>query len=341
MATHPYDPRADWPWPKESGGELPNDKDTPIPGSFVHEKPERPRDVPHTTNRSGTVPKPRKHYPPRTCRICLEVVLPTFEPSMEGITSILNPAPRVSYISSDPESGRLIRPCKCIGSQKYVHVGCLQAWRHADPSYGRRNYWECPTCKFRYRLERLRWGRWISSTFAQVILTVAILFFTIFIFGFVADPIINLYLDPYDTITSLPRGGPRPIQLEDGEFTWTEHFVKGLASLGLLGFVKAFFAMSPWTWWNLRQTGIIGGGGRGRGTGRDRLENISWTLVIIGVITFLYAVWKFVRAWCRRTLEKAGERVADVQGTDDGDNDETEPEANSSAGVRDENRKTQ
>jgi hypothetical protein len=142
---------------------------------------------------------------------------------------------------------------------------------------------------------------------------------TIFIFGFIADPIINLYLDPYETITSLPLGGKAVPQFEDEDLTWTEHFLKGLASLGLLGFVKVFFAMSPWQWWNLRQTGVIGGGGgRGRGgTGRDRLENISWSLVIIGVITFLYAVWKWVRAWSRKTLEKAGERVADVQGNDD------------------------
>jgi hypothetical protein len=122
------------------------------------------------------------------------------------------------------------------------------------------------------------------------LLTIAILFTTIFVFGFIADPIINLYLDPYDTITSIPSGGPAPLLFEDDdEPTWAEHFLKGLASLGLLGFVKVFFAMSPWHWWNLRQSGVIGGGSRARGTtGRDRLENISWSLVLIGVVTFLY-----------------------------------------------------
>jgi hypothetical protein len=69
---------------------------------------------------------------------------------------------------------------------------------------------------------------------------------TIFILGFIADPIINLYLDPYDTITSIPSGGFSEFHLEDEEATWAEHFLKGMASLGLLGFVKAFFAMSPW-----------------------------------------------------------------------------------------------
>jgi hypothetical protein len=112
------------------------------------------------------------------------------------------------------------------------------------------------------------------------------MFGTVFIFGFVADPIINLYLDPYETITSLPTGGAVGL-LEYEDATWTEHFLKGLASLGLLGFVKVFFAMSPWNWWNLRRGGFLNGGRRQGGTGRDRLEDISWTVVIIGVITFL------------------------------------------------------
>ena len=126
----------------------------------------------------------------------------------------------------------------------------------------------------------------------QLLLTVVIMLTTIFMLGFVADPIINMYLDPYDTITSsIPIVG----RTSDYQFadepaaSWAEHFAKGLASLGLLGFVKAFLAMGPWQWWNLRNSGLIGGGHRrAGGTGRDRLENISWTVVMIGIFTFLY-----------------------------------------------------
>jgi hypothetical protein len=112
------------------------------------------------------------------------------------------------------------------------------------------------------------------------------MFLTVFVFGFIADPIINLYLDPIDTITSLPSGGKSAIQFEDEEGSWLEHFVKGLASLGMLGFVKVFFVLGPWQWFNIRNGGLLGGQRR-RGGGRDRLEDISWTVVIIGIITFL------------------------------------------------------
>ncbi|CZS88035.1 hypothetical protein WAI453_000430 [Rhynchosporium graminicola] len=271
-------------------------------------------------NTPPPTPPPQRHYATRTCRICLEEVPPTLEPLTGGIPSILHPAPKVSYISSDTSSGRLIRPCKCRGSQQYVHEGCLQEWRHSDPMHGRRSFWECPTCKYQYRLERMRWSRLITSTLTQVLITFMIMATTVFFFGFVADPIINLYLDPYDTITSIPTTGGATLLLEDEDATWFEHFLKGLASLGLLGFVKVFFAMSPWHWFNLRQNGLMGAGGRRRAAGangRDRLNDISWTVVIIGIITFLAAVWSWVRAWTAKTLDTAGERVADVQGDDE------------------------
>ena len=102
----------------------------------------------------------RRYYEPRTCRICLETVLPTFHQPSESLPGMLQGRPYVSYKS---EEGRLIRPCKCKGSSRYVHESCLQEWRHADPDYGKRNFWVCPTCGFRYRLERMQWGRWISS----------------------------------------------------------------------------------------------------------------------------------------------------------------------------------
>jgi len=40
---------------------------------------------------------------------------------------------------------------------------------------------------------------------------------------------------------------------------------------------------------------------------------------VIGVGTFLWGVYKGVRSWSRRVLEKAGERVMDVPLDDDED----------------------
>lgn len=258
----------------------------------------------------------QRHYGPRTCRICLETVLPTFEPYTETMTGMFAGPPPVTY--SSPDVGRLIRPCLCKGSQKYVHEGCLAAWRLQDPT-NKRNYWQCPTCKYSYRLNRMAWGRWISNTASQITLTFAIFLIAIFGLGFVADPIINLYLDPYTTIAS--GSTPQPIYRDDYG-TWFDHFLKGFASMGLLGFVKFLLTLSPWHWLNMRSGGGMGGMGRTGNTGRDRMAQISWVAVSVGVVTVLWAVWKGVRAWSRRTLEKASERVMDVPLPDDEDDDD-------------------
>jgi hypothetical protein len=55
-------------------------------------------------------------------------------------------------------------------------------------------------------------------------------------------------------------------------------------------------------------------------------------------------VWRLVREWSRRGLERAGERVADVQGDDDDFEEEpvvVEPPAQDTTSPEGETRKTQ
>lgn len=270
-----------WRWPASSSSNAPVN-------SGAEELPEHT----HPAQNAGAPPPEasQRHYPPRVCRICLETVLPTLHPPAENLPGFLQGQPRVVYESEDPELGRLLRPCKCKGSSRYVHEGCLQSWRHADPGYGKRNYWHCPTCGFQYRLERLTWARWISSSFAQLGLTLSILIFTVFLLGFVADPIINLYVDPMETIYYSEFWDPTVSDVlpTDRGPSWFEHFFKGLASLGVLSFIKALFALSPWQWWNLRSSGVVSGG---RNTGRSRAASVSWIVILIGVLTFLWVSW--------------------------------------------------
>ncbi|KAL9123260.1 MAG: hypothetical protein Q9187_000168 [Circinaria calcarea] len=333
MASNTTSQGAEWHW-QENPRVPPLHRErmdfTSMPGAF-QEDATPPDDSPPKSQRPQEPKKAQQQrsqrtWPPRTCRICLETVLPTIHPPSDSVPNILQPSPSVSYISEDPAAGRLLRPCKCKGSSKYVHEGCLQAWRHADPGYGKRNYWQCPTCGFRYRLERMKLGRAISSTMTQIVLTASILLLAMFLLGFVADPIINFYLDPYSTLSRAPLSklGTKlePILTDEDEASWTEHFLKGLASLGLLSFVKVLLALSPWQWWNLRSSGILSGGGRTGGNGRERLASISWLVVLIGVGTFLWGVYKGVRAWSRRTLEKASERVTDVPMADEDEADD-------------------
>ncbi|ODM14559.1 hypothetical protein SI65_10045 [Aspergillus cristatus] len=308
-----------WQWPSSSSA--PSSSEAP-----------RTSDPPPNRTETSDTASPessKKHYGPRECRICLETVYPTFHPPSENLPGFLQPKPRVVYESSDPESGRLLRPCRCKGSSRYVHEGCLQSWRHADPGYAKRNYWQCPTCGFQYRLERLRWSRWISSAMTQITLTLGILVLTVFLLGFVADPIINLYVDPVDTIyhveyweSSLGRDVRRDVP----SYSWIEHFAKGFTSLGVLSLIKTLLGSLSWQIW-VRSSTL-----NGRNSSRNRAASISWIMIALGVLTFLAAVYKGVRSWSRRTLEKAGERVLDVPLPDDDDEDEQAPSSGDTQG---------
>lgn len=223
-------------------------------------------------------PDERK-YKTRICRICFDEVQPTFEP-LSTTAQLLGQKPRVRYVSDDPECGRLMRPCKCKGTQKYVHEGCLRAWRMSAGAD--RNLWTCPTCLYEYKLNRLSWGSWVSSTMVRGVLTLLVLVLTVFLLGFVAEPILS-FIDPGTFLASFSDDFE---DLEDWipenqPDTWSWHFSRGFFALGVIGVFKSFMALRPWHAWNVR----IGGGGRRRRGGG--FEDISWVMVILGVAMFL------------------------------------------------------
>src|SRR5690606_829913 len=115
----------------------------------------------------------------------------------------------------------------------------------------------CPTCQFEYRLERLRWGRWLSSKSLRGVLTFLIMATTVFVLGFVADPILSFWADPFGSIAGTLVGIEldEPVLVDDDAGSWSTHFFKGFLSLGLLGFLKTMLAMSPWNWLNVRLGG--------------------------------------------------------------------------------------
>nr|XP_031861478.1 uncharacterized protein CI109_003082 [Kwoniella shandongensis]KAA5528550.1 hypothetical protein CI109_003082 [Kwoniella shandongensis] len=63
---------------------------------------------------------------------------------------------RICFGGAEEEDslGRLISPCLCMGSMRYVHVECINAWRGTGTNA--KAYLECPQCHFRYRVRRTR-----------------------------------------------------------------------------------------------------------------------------------------------------------------------------------------
>jgi hypothetical protein len=222
-------------------------------------------------------------YPTRTCRICLEEVPATVTMYPPGLP-VQFQTPNVEYKNSD-EYGRLIRPCQCRGGMRYIHELCLLQSRVEGGRASAK--WQCPTCLHKFSFQRLNAQRILESRTANAGITVVVLVVMMFILGFIADPLINLYFDPYETIAHSDYWQHIDLNEVEDPSGWVGHFTKGFMTLGLVGFFKTLLA-NPFNWWNLRPGGMMGGRVRTGNTGQERVVNVSWIAVAVGVCTVFY-----------------------------------------------------
>jgi hypothetical protein len=59
------------------------------------------------------------------------------------------------------ELGKLISPCRCIGTMRFVHVHCLNEWRGS--SANPRSFYQCEQCLYKYELQRTDYAKWLES----------------------------------------------------------------------------------------------------------------------------------------------------------------------------------
>ena len=90
------------------------------------------------------------------------------------------------------ELGKLISPCKCKGTMKYVHIECLNRWRLV--SLRKSTYFECDQCKYKYNIQRTKLAKLLISEVFITICTILILFLMVLFTGFVVKGLI-LYMD--------------------------------------------------------------------------------------------------------------------------------------------------
>lgn len=259
-------------------------------------------------------------FPTRTCRICFEAVVPTVTMYPPGLP-ISFQHPVVEY-KSDEGYGRLLKPCLCRGSQRYIHEHCLRQQR----TLGQRanSLWKCPTCGYQFNFQRLKTQRLLQSRGSTVFFTLCFLILIIFVLGFIADPIINFYIDPYDTLTGNTYWYPIDLADVDDEAMagWGAHFAKGFVSLGVFGIIKTL-ALNPIHWWNWRSAGMLGGRSRPSLTGRNRVMAISWFAIIVGICSAFFLFYKWVQSIISMSLQYLGNHIVDTQLP--GDDDDIKP----------------
>ena len=179
--------------------------------------------------------------------------------------------------------------------------------------------WKCHECGYQFNFKRLAVQRYLSNWYTVSALTILFMICVVFILGFIADPIINIYLDPYESLMgheSIWEELEVRSVMESPVSQWSQHFAKGFISMGLVGFLKTLL-LNPFQWVNLRFGGSLSSA-RGT-TGRDRAVNLSWIAIVIGVCSAFAFFYKFVQAIVQRSLQRIGNNIVDTQlpGDDD------------------------
>jgi len=58
-------------------------------------------------------------------------------------------------------AGKLMSPCLCSGSMRFVHVTCLNEWR--SQSTNPRSFYQCDQCHYQYNVQRTQWAAVLES----------------------------------------------------------------------------------------------------------------------------------------------------------------------------------
>jgi hypothetical protein len=107
---------------------------------------------------------------------------------------------------------------------KYIHVECLEKWRHSGPPNAK---FECPQCHYRYNLSRLTVSRWLDQRCVVPTLTLIIFL------GFWSACVLTSF-------ASVKAG--LLINVGDSSHVWTsQHMFNGVILAGLLGVVYSLF----------------------------------------------------------------------------------------------------
>ncbi|KAF7306858.1 hypothetical protein MIND_00478000 [Mycena indigotica] len=139
----------------------------------------------------------------------------------------------------EAELGRMIKPCLCTGSIKFVHVKCLQRWRNSSSSPANSaRFFSCPQCGYKYRFTRtkvlgLATNPVIVGTLSAFLFTVLVIlssFITTFFMSWFEEPSYSsyyyrsgpggffsgfFYVSPLEIVQDLIRAAVRIIQDED------------------------------------------------------------------------------------------------------------------------------
>ncbi|ORY37807.1 hypothetical protein BCR33DRAFT_721296 [Rhizoclosmatium globosum] len=213
--------------------------------------------------------------------------------------------------------GRLISPCKCKGSMKYVHLSCLNEWRKVTANSA---HFQCDQCKYEYSFERTKWATFLRNSLLILTLTTVSFITLVFWSGFIAklilrfcfhQSVIELFsLSPDDLDDDLDQLVlqvlTEPTLFDLFKINWV-HWVLGISLVGLVGAMHSVAGLGIYRM-TRRRIGLdnerAGGG-------------VLLATILIGSLKALWTVFCEVKKFSIRSLDILESRILDIGDDDD------------------------
>jgi len=257
---------------------------------------------------------------------------------------------RICLDGDDPDLGKLIKPCKCNGSIRYVHVVCLNRWRNTSTS--RSAFFQCPQCRYKYHFARTYVVGMATSPLLISFFSLNLFILLVFAASFVGSFVLRYFDNSdftyssysywfYDPISATQNFIAYAIRLMDetaestlmdssqGNMDWSRgtpykmadtqpgiiirllrRFILGLGVVGVTGFVQWIWSMSLTSFMHL--WGPRGGRRDRRNRGQSALSLIVILLVLAGAARALMQVYRLVERQAKRWLIRAEYNILEV-----------------------------
>ncbi|KAJ3028295.1 UNVERIFIED_CONTAM: hypothetical protein HDU68_001975 [Siphonaria sp. JEL0065] len=247
----------------------------------------------------------------KTCRICFCGE----EPEDDDLDSTNNTSSKNSEPPSD--FGRLISPCQCKGSMKYVHLECLNMWRKKTANNN--SFFKCEQCNYSYHFERTKWALIFRNNLLITFLALTTFTLLVIFAGFLMKAVVWAFLqgdiaelaqvspddlgDDFDLLVHRFLTDPTLLSFSHVNFV---HLMAGLALVGLMGASFSVAGFGVYRMASMRRRVALP---------NDRLGSGGALLVVTIVVGGLKALWfvyKNVRMACIKSLEIMERRVLDI-----------------------------
>ncbi|KAF4683745.1 hypothetical protein FOZ60_008663 [Perkinsus olseni] len=197
--------------------------------------------------------------------------------------------------SGTAADGRLISPCRCKGSMKYVHVECLNQWRKVATN--RDNFFQCQTCKYKYKFKRTWFAGLLTNPVIVGLCTVLVLLLLIVLCGFFGLMLGYFFPSEEEDVGFLW------LLIAGHRWAWYDFLLRGVTIVGLSGFAQLIFYIPRFGVENQPRGG--------------RVDVMVLIIIVAGLIKVFAELYSSVREWSEYYLAHAESLILDVPDDDD------------------------